>query len=73
VKIPIYDSDDCGNPSGSITIVGFATATVTEVIEAPAKQIMAKVTCDKILDGRPGGTMVNGTMSPLSTIPALVS
>ncbi|MDH5563131.1 MAG: pilus assembly protein [Nitrospirota bacterium] len=73
VKIPVYDSDDCGNPGGAITIVGFATATVTEVLEAPEKQIMAKVTCDKILDGRPGGTMVNGGMSPLSTIPALVS
>jgi Flp pilus assembly protein TadG len=73
VKIPVYDSDDCGNPGGAITIVGFATATVTEVIETPEKQIMAKVTCDKILDGRPGGTMVNGGMSPLSTIPALVS
>jgi hypothetical protein len=73
VKIPVYDSADCGNPNGAITIVGFATATVTEVIEAPEKQIMAKVTCDKILDGRPGGTMVNGGMSPLSTIPVLVS
>lgn len=73
VKIPVYDSDDCGNPGGAITIVGFATATVTEVIETPEKQIMAKVTCDKILEGRPGGTAVNGTMSPLSTIPALVS
>lgn len=73
VKIPVYDSDDCGNPGGAITIVGFATATVTQVIETPDKQILAQVTCDRILDGRPGGTLVNGTTtSPLSTIPALV-
>jgi Flp pilus assembly protein TadG len=72
VKIPVYDSEDCGNPNGAITIVGFATAIVTEVIAAPEKQIMAKVTCDHILNGRPGGTMINGPMSPLSTIPVLV-
>ena len=72
VKIPVYDSDDCSNPSGAIKIVGFATATVTKVIEAPDKEIIAKVTCDKIEEGRPGGTMGGGGFSPLSTAPALV-
>ena len=42
VKIPVYDSDDCSNPSGTLLIVGFATATVTQVIEAPDKQIIAR-------------------------------
>ena len=73
VKIPVYDSDDCSNPSGTIKIVGFATAKVTQVIEAPEKQIIAEVTCDEIIDGRPGGTVVDGDFSPLSTAPALVS
>jgi hypothetical protein len=73
VKIPVYDSDDCSNPNGTILIVGFATATVTQVIEAPDKQIIAEVTCDEIIDGRPGGTVVDGDFSPLSTAPALVS
>jgi hypothetical protein len=73
VKIPVYDSDDCSNPSGTLLIVGFATATVTQVIEAPDKQFIAEVTCDEILDGRPGGTVVDGGLSPLSTVPALVS
>jgi hypothetical protein len=54
-------------------IVGFATATVTQVIEAPDKQIIAEVTCDEIIDGRPGGTVVDGGLAPLSTVPALVS
>ncbi len=71
VKIPVYDSTDCSNPSGPITIVGFATATVTQVIEAPDKEIIAKVTCDKIEPGRPGGGLPGG-FSPLSTVPALV-
>ena len=73
VKIPVYDSDDCLNPHGTMLIVGFATATVTQVIEAPEKQIIAEVTCDEIIDGRPGGTVVDGGLSPLSTAPALVS
>ncbi len=73
VKIPVYDSDDCLNPHGTMLIVGFATATVTQVIEAPDKQIIAEVTCDEIIDGRPGGTVVDGGLSPLSTAPALVS
>jgi Flp pilus assembly protein TadG len=73
VKIPVYDSTDCSNPSGAIKIVGFATATVTKVIEAPDKEIIAKVTCDKIEAGRPGGTMGGGGFAPLSTVPALVS
>ena len=73
VKIPVYDSDDCSNPNGAIKIVGFATATVTQVIEAPDKQIIAEVTCDEIIDGRPGGTGVDGDFNPLSTVPALVS
>lgn len=73
VKIPVYDRDDCLNPHGTLLIVGFATATVTQVIEAPDKQIIAEVTCDEIIDGRPGGTVVDGDFSPLSTVPALVS
>ncbi len=73
VKIPVYDSDDCSNPSGAIKIVGFVSATVYQVVEAPDKQIIARVTCDEIQDGRPGGGLVDGSFSPLSTIPALVS
>lgn len=72
VKIPVFDSDDCSNPSGPITIVGFATATVTQVVQVPDKQIIAKVTCDEIVDGRPGGSMGGSGFSPLSTVPALV-
>lgn len=73
VTIPVYDSDDCSNPSGAITIVGFVRAKVTQVIEMPEKQIIAQVICDEIEQGRPGGAMGAGGFSPLSTIPALVS
>ena len=72
VKIPVFDSDDCSNPSGAIKIVGFATATVTQVVQMPDKEIIAKVTCDEIVDGRPGGTMGGSDFAPTSTVPALV-
>ncbi len=73
VKIPVYDRDDCSNPNQSIAVVGFVTAKVTQVIEAPEQQIMAQVTCDMIVDGRTGGGLVDSVFSPLSTIPALVN
>ncbi len=72
VKIPVYDSDDCDNPNQSIKIVGFVDARVTTVIEAPEKQIIAKVLCHMVEPGRTGGTVGSG-FGPLATIPVLVS
>ncbi len=37
--VPVYDWSDCGNPHGTITIVGFATMKITVVVGAPQKTI----------------------------------
>ncbi|HYC55187.1 MAG TPA: TadE/TadG family type IV pilus assembly protein [Candidatus Binatia bacterium] len=55
VLVPVYDSDSCANVSGWTKIIGFATAVITNVINAPAKQIDARVDCDIIQYGESGG------------------
>ena len=66
--VPVYDSDDCSNPSGNITIVGFATVKITKVTDSPAKTIEGIVECGNIREGRGGGDDT-GT---LGSIPGLV-
>jgi hypothetical protein len=53
--VPVYDSSDCGNPSGAITIVGFATIVITGVQNAPTKQIDGYVICNNVEPGRGSG------------------
>ncbi|MDL1962787.1 MAG: Tad domain-containing protein [Deltaproteobacteria bacterium] len=67
-SVPVYDRDDCSNPLGAITIVGFATVTITEVQGAPDKIIQAQVICEIKEIGRGGGSNY-GTKG---TIPGLV-
>jgi hypothetical protein len=68
VSIPIYDSEDCSNPSGNIRILGFATALITDVIGPPSKTINAKVKCDYVITGKGSGS----DYGCLGTIPTLV-
>jgi len=67
-SVPVYDWDDCRNPHGAITIVGFATVIITEVQDAPDKIIQAQVICEMKELGRGGGSNY-GTKG---TIPGLV-
>lgn len=53
--VPVYDDDDCSNPNGPATIVGFTTAIVTQVTSTPDKAIQAILQCDLFETGRPGG------------------
>ena len=55
-SVPVYDWDDCSNPHGDITIIGFATVTITEVQDAPDKIIQAQVICEMTAAGRGGGS-----------------
>lgn len=66
--IPVYDSSDCSNPSGAITIVGFATIVITGVQNAPTKQIDGYVVCNNVESGRGSGRQY-GTKG---SIPGLV-
>jgi hypothetical protein len=68
VSIPVYDSEDCSNPSGNIRIVGFATALITEVIGPPDKIINATIKCDYVEIGKGIGSEYGS----LGTIPTLV-
>lgn len=75
ISIPIYQATDCLGPIGSTTIVGFARATVTG-INASQKIIDAKVDCNAILPDAPSGppgSGLGGGLSPMGSIPGLVS
>jgi len=77
INLPVYQASNptsCDNPSGSIQIVDFVKATVTEV---KRNDIQAEVECDSIFDGNPdpnqGGGSGAGTLTPMSPYPRLVS
>jgi len=66
--VPVYESSDCSNPQGEITIVGFATIVITGVQSSPVHQIDGYVLCNTFEPARGGGNNY-GTMG---TIPGLV-
>jgi hypothetical protein len=68
--VPVYNSDNCSNPNGTMQIVGFSTITITKVTSPPdVQEIWAKVVCDSIVKGPGGGGLSLGT---LGHIPNLV-
>ena len=67
--VPIYTAPCSRNPNGWITVVGFAKATIYEVLESPDKLIRARVECKKYdPDNRGGG----GYYGLKGSIPGLV-
>ncbi len=66
-EIIVYDSE-CGNPTGGIPILGFATVVIDNVTASPVKQISGYVICDNVEFGRGSG----GPYGTLSSIPGLV-
>lgn len=66
--VPVYAGSDCSNPSGLLTIVGFATAIVTQVTGPPDKTIQASIQCNVIETGTSGGPDFGTSAS----VPALV-
>ena len=77
INLPVYQASSptsCDNPSGSIVIVGYAKATVTQVKK---KDIQANVKCDAFFDGAPNPNQTGGGglggLQPLSPYPRLVS
>ena len=69
VSVPVYDRNDCSNPSNAIAIVGFATAIITDVYGAPTQTIQAKVICDEFIPQYGGGS----DFGTYGTIPSLVN
>jgi Flp pilus assembly protein TadG len=69
VFIPVYQQANCNNPSGLITIIGFAKAIVTNVLAPPAGQLVqARVECQLVDGGRGGGA----PFGVVGSIPGLV-
>jgi len=67
--VAVYSSTDCSNPSGAITIVGFATVVITNVLAPPAGQlIQGTVQCQLLETGRGGGA----AFGTVGTLPGLV-
>ena len=66
--VPVYNWDDCSNPHGELTIIGFATIVITGVQGSPVHQIDGYVLCNEFEPARGGGNNY-GTMG---TIPGLV-
>lgn len=55
--VPVYDAIDCSNPNGAITIVGFATAYIYNVIDSGNNKVIdATVSCNVVDIGEGGGT-----------------
>jgi Flp pilus assembly protein TadG len=76
INIPVYQADSsssCSNPSGDITIVGYAKAVVTVVKK---NDIQAEVKCNAFFDAAPNPNQTGGGLGPLqpvSVYPRLVS
>ncbi|MCX8011922.1 MAG: pilus assembly protein TadG-related protein [Desulfobacterota bacterium] len=67
--VAVYDLNDCSNPNGKITIIGFSEVTISEVILAPEKEIRAKIKCNFVTKDSRGGGEYFGTKG---SIPGLV-
>jgi Flp pilus assembly protein TadG len=65
--VPVYDANDCKNPTGSMLIVGFATVTITSVDDVN-HEIKATILCDYVDTGHGSG----GTYGNKGSIPTLV-
>ena len=56
VNVPVYQSSDCSNPTGSIKIVGFTSVkTYNVVTTGGSKNMQGTVTCHNTEPERGGG------------------
>lgn len=68
VTVPVYANQNCGNVTGTVMTVGFASACVWNVQGVPTQQINATITCGQVTNGQGGG----GNFGTLGSIPGLV-
>jgi hypothetical protein len=68
-SVAVYDDSTAGcNPTGAVSIVGFASITITAVSPPPETTIYATVICDLV----EGGRGVGDGYGPKGSIPGLV-
>ncbi len=78
ISVPVYEANNCANPTGPVTIVGYAKVAVTQVTPPQGQgqgYIEANVQCDAFFDGAPTPNPIGGggAPTPLSPYPRLVS
>ncbi len=78
ISVPVYEANNCANPEGPVTIVGYAKVAVTQVTPPQGQgqgYIEAQVQCDAFFDGAPSPNPIGGggAPTPLSPYPRLVS
>lgn len=79
ISVPVYQGGgNCANPSGPITIVGYANVTVTQVTPPQGQgqaYIEGQIECNTFIDAAPSPNPAGGGVgtSPISPYPILVS
>jgi Flp pilus assembly protein TadG len=67
--VPVYQSGDCSNPNTAMTIIGYASVRITNVLAPPAGQLVdATIQCGLVDGGRGGGS----SFGTLGSIPGIV-
>jgi hypothetical protein len=67
-KVVVYESDSCANPNQALTVAGYATIVITNVVGSPNPRVEGKVLCENVQWGRGGG----GSYGTMGSIPGLV-
>lgn len=67
--VPVYQSNDCSNPTTPMVIAGYASMRITNVLAPPAGQLVEGIIQCDLVDGGRGGGASYGT---LGSIPGLV-
>lgn len=67
-KVIVYESDSCANPNQALTIAGYTTIVITNVVGSPNPRVEGKVLCENVQWGRGGG----GSYGTMGSIPGLV-
>ena len=66
--VAVYDQNDCSNPSGWMTVSGFAAVTITGVTSSGSnKGVDATMDCSMVMEGGGGGTDF-GTLSTIAGV-----
>lgn len=55
VHVPVYEANDCSNPTGWLKIIGVATVIIDNVEATGNKVVEGEIQCDVVMYGKGGG------------------